>query len=79
MRKILLSVGVAAAMGAAALTMTNANAAPVSPTALAPSIEDTNLTENVQWRRCWHRWRSSYRVCRWHGRPYHNWRRSRRW
>jgi hypothetical protein len=59
--------------------MTNANAAPVSPSALAPSIEDTSLTDNVQWRRCFHRWRSSRVVCRYWGRPGHYWRWSRRW
>jgi hypothetical protein len=77
MRKVLLSLVAAVAMGAG-FTMTSANAAPVSPSALEPSIIDTRLTEDVQWRRCWHRWRTSYRVCRW-GRPYHGWRRSRWW
>ena len=58
MRKVLLSLVAAVAMGAC-FTMTNANAAPVSPSALQPSIIDTSLTEDVQWRRCWHRWRTS--------------------
>jgi hypothetical protein len=76
MRKVLLSLVAAVAMGAG-FTMTNANAAPVSPSALQPSIIDTDLTENVQWRRCWHRWRTSYRVCRYYGG--HGWRWSRRY
>jgi hypothetical protein len=77
MRKVLLSLVAAVAMGAG-FTMTSANAAPVSPSALQPSIIDTGLTEDVQWRRCWHRWRSSRVVCRyWRGRHY--WRWSRRW
>jgi len=79
MRKVLLSLVAAAAMSAAAFTMTNANAAPVSPSALQPSIADSNLTDNVQWRRCWHRWRTSRTWCRWHGRHHHYWRWSRRW
>ncbi len=64
---------VAALAIGAGLTMRNANAAPVSPSALEPSILDTSMTEDVQWRRCWHRWRSSRIVCRWHGRC-HYWR-----
>lgn len=76
MRKVLLSLVAALAIGAG-FTMTNASAAPVSPSAIEPAIGDTNLTDTVQWRRCWHRWRSSYRVCRWYG---HRWRWShRRW
>jgi len=77
MRKVLLSLVAAVAMGAG-FTMTNANAAPVLPSALQPSIADTGLTEDVQWRRCWHRWRSSARVCRWRGGHYWRWSR-RRW
>ena len=78
MRKVLLSLVAAVAIGAG-FTMTNANAAPVSPSALQPSIIDTGLTEDVQWRRCWHRWRSSRVVCRyWRGRHYWRWSR-RRW
>ena len=76
MRKVLLSLVAALAIGAG-FTMTNANAAPVSPSALQPSIIDTSLTEDVQWRRCWHRWRTSGRVCRWY-RGGHHWRWSRR-
>ena len=55
MRKVLLSLVAAVAMGAG-FTMTNANAAPVSPSAMLPSIAEGNLTEDVQWRRrrCWH-------------------------
>lgn len=74
MRKVLLSLVAATALAGAALTMTNANAAPVSPSALQPSIADTDLTDNVQWRRCWHRWRTSRVWCRWYG---HRWRWSR--
>jgi len=77
MRKVLLSLVAAVAIGAG-FTMTSANAAPVSPSALQPSIVDTGLTEDVQWRRCWHRWRTSRVVCRyWRGG--HGWRWSRRW
>jgi hypothetical protein len=75
MRKVLLSLVAAVAMGAG-FTMTSANAAPVSPSALQPSIADTGLTEDVQWRRCWHRWRSSRTVCQYRGG--HGWRWSRR-
>ena len=79
MRKVLLSLVAAAALSAAAFTMTSANAAPVSPSAIQPSIADTDMTDTVQWRRCWHRWRSSYRVCRyWGGGHYWRWSR-RRW
>jgi len=81
MRKVLLSLVAALAMGAG-FAMTSVNAAPVSPSALQPSILDAGLTEDVQWRRCWHRWRTSTRVCRWHGRYWrggHGWRWSRRW
>ena len=77
MRKVLLSLVAAVAMGAG-FTMTSANAAPLSPSALQPSIIDTTLTEDVQWRRCWHRWRSSRTVCAWRGGR-HYWRWSRRW
>ena len=77
MRKVLLSLAIAAAVGAGFAT-TGANAAPVLPSALQPSIIDTNLTEEVQRRRCWHRWRSSRVTCRyWRGGHY--WRSSRRW
>lgn len=77
MRKVLLSLVAAVAMGAG-FTMTNANAAPLSPSALQPSIIDTSLTEDVQRRRCWHRWRSSRTACVWRGGR-HYWRWSRRW
>jgi hypothetical protein len=78
MRKVLLSLVAAAAMGGAAFTMTSVNAAPMSPSALQESIIDTNLTEEVQRRRCWHRWRTSRVACRyWRGGHY--WRSSRRW
>jgi hypothetical protein len=79
MRKVLLSLVAAVAIGAG-FTMTSANAAPVSPSALQPSIIDTGLTEDVQWRRrrCWHRPYTSRVVCRyWRGG--HGWRWSRRW
>ena len=76
MRKVLLSLVAAVAIGAG-FTMTSASAAPVSPSALQPSIIDTSLTEDVQ-RRCWHRWRSSRTVCAWRGGR-HYWRWSRRW
>jgi hypothetical protein len=83
MRKVLLSLVATVAIGAG-FTITSTNAAPVSPSALQPSITDTGLTEDVQWRRCWHRWRSSRVVCRyWRGgyrwRGGHHWRWSRRW
>ena len=74
MRKVLLSLVATVAIGVG-FTMTNANAAPVSPSAMQPSIIDTGLTEDVQWRRCWHRWRTSRTVCRYYG---HHWRWSRR-
>lgn len=80
MRKVLLSLAAAVAIGAC-FTTTNANAAPLSPSAIQPSIIETDLTEDVQWRRrrCWHRPYSS-RVRCWVGpRPYHYWRRSRWW
>ena len=48
MRKVLLSLVAAVAIGAG-FTMTNASAAPVSPSALQPSIADTGLTEDVRW------------------------------
>jgi hypothetical protein len=78
MRKVLLSLAAAAVMGGAAFTMTSANAAPVSPSALQASITDTNLTEDAQWRRrrCWHRPYSSRVRCVVRG---HYWRWSRRW
>jgi len=75
MRKVLLSLAAAAAIGTA-FTVTSANAAPVTPSALQPSIIDTGLTEDVQYRRCWHRWRTSRVVCRYWGG--HHWRWSRR-
>ena len=77
MRKVLLSLAAAVAMGAA-FTITSANAAPVSPSGLAPSIEDTSMVQDVQ-RRCWHRWNSRWR-CVYRGyRVYrgHGWRGSR--
>jgi hypothetical protein len=78
MRKVLLSLAAVAAM-AVGFSMTNANAAPVSPSALAPSILETGLTEDVQWRRrrCWHRPYSSRVRCVVRGG--HGWRWSRRW
>ena len=80
MRKVLLSLVAAVAIGAG-FTITNTNAAaPVSPSALQPSIIDTGLTEDAQWGCCcWHRWRSSRTVCAWRGgRHYWRWSR-RRW
>ena len=78
MRKLVLSLVAAVAMGAG-FTMSSANAAPVAPSAIQPSIVDTGLTEDVQWRRCNHRWRTSRVVC-WRGgmRGGHRWRWSRR-
>jgi hypothetical protein len=79
MRKVLLSAAAALAIGGG-FSMTSASAAPVTPSALQPSIIDTDLTEDVQWRRrCRHHWRSSRVVC-WRGwRGGHHWRWSRRW
>ena len=83
MRKVLLSLVVAVAMGFG-FTMTNANAAPVSPSALQPSVIDTGLTEDVQWRgyRYRHHWRWSRghrHHWRWSRGHRHYWRWSRRW
>jgi hypothetical protein len=79
MRKVLLSLIAAVAMGFG-FTMTNANAAPVSPSALQPSVIDTTLTEDVQWRRHYHHWRWSgrrFHHWRWSGHRFHHWRWSR--
>lgn len=80
MSKVLLSLAAAMAMGVG-FTMTSANAAPVSPSAIQPSIIETDLTEDVQWRRrrCWHRPYTSRVRCWWAGPRYHYWRRSRWW
>jgi hypothetical protein len=81
MRKVLLSLVAALAIGAG-FTMTNANAAPLSPSALQPSIVDSSLAEEVRWvRRCRHNWRNSRVRCWTVWRPGggHYWRWSRRW
>ena len=80
MRKVLLSLAAVAAIGFG-FSMTNANAAPVSPSAIQPSILETGLTEDVQWRRrrCWHRPYTSRVRCAYWGPRYHGWRRSRWW
>jgi hypothetical protein len=78
MRKVLLSL-VAAVAITTGFSMTSASAAPVSPSALQPTIADTNLVEDVRWvRRCWrNRWGNLR--CRTFWRPGHYWRWSRRW
>ncbi len=81
MRKVLLSLVAAVAIGAG-FTMTSANAAPVSPSALQPSIIDTAMVEDVRWvRRCRHNWRNSRVRCVrvWRPGRGHYWRWSRRW
>jgi hypothetical protein len=81
MRKVLLSLVVAVAMGFG-FTMMNANAAPVSPSAVQPSVIDTGLTEDVQWRGHRHHWRWSRghrHHWRWSRGHRHYWRWSRRW
>ena len=79
MRKVLLSLVAAVAMGAGFTMTTGANAAPVSPSALQPSIADTNAIEDVRWvRRCGHNWRNSRTRC-WTVWRSHYWRWSRRW
>jgi hypothetical protein len=78
MRKVLFSLVAAAAIGAG-FTVTNANAAPVAPSAVAPAIADSNLAQDVRWvRRCWvNRW--GHTRCRTFWRGGHDWRWSRRW
>jgi hypothetical protein len=79
MRKVMLSLVAAVAIGAGFTMPTGANAAPVSPSALQPSIADSNLVEDVRWvRRCAHHWRNSRVRCYRVWRP-HYWRSSRRW
>jgi hypothetical protein len=82
MRKVLLALVAAVAIGAG-FSMTGANAAPVTPSALQPALVDTNVVDDVRWvRRCGHNWRTSYRRCWtvWRGwRGGHRWRWSRRW
>lgn len=79
MRKLLLSLVAALAIGAG-FTMTNANAAPVAPSAVQPALVDSNLVEDVRWvRRCGHNWRNSRVRCWRVWRPGHGWRWSRRW
>jgi hypothetical protein len=79
MRKVLLSLVAAAAIGAGFTMISTANAAPVTPSAMLPSIAEGNLTEDVQWRRrrCWHTGYYSRVRCVWRGG--HGWRWSRRW
>ncbi|MBX9774958.1 MAG: hypothetical protein K2Y71_11175 [Xanthobacteraceae bacterium] len=82
MRKVLLSLVAAAAIGASFTMMPTANAAPVSPSALAPALVDSNIVEDVRWvRRCRHNWRNSRVRCWTVWRPGrgHYWRWSRRW
>jgi hypothetical protein len=77
MRKLLLSLVASAAMGGALMMPTSAGAAVGSLPAVAPAITDSNLVEDVQWRRrCWHRGYSRT-VCRYWGGGGHGWRRSR--
>lgn len=79
MRKLLLSLVAALAIGAG-FTLTNANAAPVAPSAVQPALVDSNLVEDVRWvRRCGHNWRNSRVRCWRVWRPGHGWRWSRRW
>ena len=79
MRKVLLSLAAAVAMGAA-FTVTSANAAPVTPSALQPALVDSSMVEDVRWvRRCGHYWRNSRVRCWTVWRPGHYWRWSRRW
>ena len=79
MRKVLLSLVAAAAIGAG-FTMTGANAAPVTPSALQPALADSSNVEDVRWvRRCGHNWRNSRVRCWTVWRPGHGWRWSRRW
>lgn len=79
MRKVLLSLVAAIAMGAG-FTMTNASAAPITPSAMQPALADSGLIEDVRWvRRCGHNWRNSRVRCWTVWRPGHNWRWSRRW
>jgi len=78
MRKLLLSLAGAAAMAGALMMPTGANAAAGSLPGIAPAIVDTNMVEDVQWRRCRHRGYSSRYVCRYGGGGWgHGWRRSR--
>jgi hypothetical protein len=85
MRKVLLSLAAAVAIGAG-VSATGASATPMTPSALQPALVDTNVVDDVRWvRRCWHGYRTSFRRCRavwvpgyrWRGRHY--WRWSRRW
>jgi hypothetical protein len=81
MRKVLLSVAVAVAMGAG-FSMTSANAAPVTPSAVQPALVDSNVVQDVRWvRRCRHVWRGSRVRCAriWVPGGGHHWRWSRRW
>lgn len=79
MRTVLLSAAVTLAMGAG-FSMTNVNAAPLTPSALQPALVDSNVVEDVRWvRRCRHHWRSSRARCVTVWRPGHGWRWSRRW
>jgi hypothetical protein len=79
MRKVLLSLAAAAAMAVGFSMTTTANAAPATPSAMLPSLVETGLTEDVQWRRrrCWHTGYYSRVRCVWRGG--HGWRWSRRW
>lgn len=80
MRKVMLSLVAAVAIGAGFTMTTPANAAPISPSALQPSIADSDLIEDVRWvRRCAHNWRNSRVRCWRVWRGGHYWRWSRRW
>jgi hypothetical protein len=79
MRKVLLSAAVAMVAMGAGFSMTSANAAPVTPSALQPALVDSNVVEDVRWvRRCRHNWRTSGVRCWRVWRPGHSWRWSRR-
>jgi hypothetical protein len=78
MRKLLLSLFAAIAI-AAGFTLTGANAAPTTPSALQPAVADSNIAEEVRWvRRCRHYWRGSRVRCWRVWVPGHYWRWSRR-
>lgn len=76
MRKLMLSLVAAAAMAGTLMTPSSASAAVGSLPAIQPAIIDTSITEDVQWRRCWHRPYS--RVwCRYGGGHRYGWSRGR--
>jgi hypothetical protein len=74
MRKLFLSLAAAAVtMTGAALMPSNAGAAVVTPSAMQPAVEHTNVVDNVAWfRTCHHHWRSSRSHCRMVWRPGHH-------